>query len=439
MLADDFKTVSSSNGIVEVLFEAIRSGELAPGSLLPSIRDVATAAGVSPGTSALAFRVLRDRGVITTTHGRRAQVSVRPTLQRTIPMRVPVGVIDLATVGPDPQLLPDVQKILQGDVYRPILYDVENIESSLRSLMLDSFLADGIDGELNVTSGALDALERMLAVRLKPSETIIVEDPTWGASLSLLRAMGLDVISAPIDDEGVTPEGLERALATRRCSALLVTTRAQNPYGSAMSESRVAALSGILTRYPKLFIIEDDHAGPISGVPAATLTRDREHWAVIRSMNKTLGPDLRVAVTASDQSTANQVQARQLLGPGWVSHFTQRAVAQLLTQPQAVAQVETAARIYAERRESLMSALAARGVAAHGRSGLNVLVEVPDESAVVSYLVMRGWAVRGGSAFRLASPPFIRICTSTLDAEGAEELADCIAEVLGSGARVPIR
>lgn len=438
MLAESLKNVSSSQEIVEVLFAAIRKEGFAPGETLPSIRSIATMAGVSPGTAALAFRTLRERGVITTAHGRKTQVSMQPQVHRSLELRVPEGAVNLATVAPDPLLLPDVDRLLrEGGVYRPMLYSADNIAETLREVMQRDFHDDGIDGDLTVTSGALDALERLLTARLKPGQTIVVEDPTWASSISLLRTLGLSVIGAPVDDDGMIPEGLEKALASRQCSAVLLTVRAQNPYGSAMSAMRAEHLNTILRRQStEPFVIENDPAGPISGAPATTATTGIEHWAVIRSVNKTYGPDLRLAVTASDQPTAHLVQSRQLLGPGWVSHFTQRLVSRLMTDKSTQRKVADACEQYRQRREAFLAALEVRGIRAHGRSGLTVSIEVPEESAVVSYLITHGWAVRAGTSFRLSTAPLVRVCISTLAVERAPELADHIAEIIGSNSRI---
>lgn len=73
------------------------------------------------------------------------------------------------------------------------------------------------------------------------------------------------------------------------------------------------------------------------------------------------------------------------------------------------------AEAYRERRQALLTALAGHGIAAHGDSGVNVWVAVPEETAVVVGLLQRGWAVTPGAAFRVQSPPGIRITVSRLD------------------------
>jgi DNA-binding GntR family transcriptional regulator len=56
----------------------IASGELAPGARLRAERDLAEHYGVSYGTVRRAMEVLRERGLITTIHGRGTFVAAGP-------------------------------------------------------------------------------------------------------------------------------------------------------------------------------------------------------------------------------------------------------------------------------------------------------------------------------------------------------------------------
>jgi DNA-binding transcriptional MocR family regulator len=185
-----------------------------------------------------------------------------------------------------------------------------------------------------------------------------------------------------------------------------------------------------------VLLVEDDHAGPVAGVPALTLAHDaRPRWAVVRSVSKSLGPDLRLALLAGDALTVARVEGRQSLGCGWVSHVLQAAVAALWSDPRVARRLERAERAYTGRRRALLAALARRGITAHGRSGLNVWVPVPEESAAVTALAAAGWAVRAGERYRLRSPPAVRVTIATLEPRDAERFAADLARALARSDR----
>jgi DNA-binding transcriptional MocR family regulator len=140
---------------------------------------------------------------------------------------------------------------------------------------------------------------------------------------------------------------------------------------------------------------------------------------------KAYGPDLRLAVLTGDEVTVDRVHGRQRLGPGWVSRLLQRALVRLWAE--GAVDVPAVAAAYRSRREALIGALAERGVRAHGRSGLNVWVPVPDETGAVARLLHAGWAVAPGARFRAAAPPGIRVTVSTLAPEETGAVAEAVA------------
>jgi DNA-binding transcriptional MocR family regulator len=233
-----------------------------------------------------------------------------------------------------------------------------------------------------------------------------------------------------VDDSGPLPDALARALASG-VRALVVTPRAQNPTGACLDRRRVRELLPILARHPDVLLCEDDHAGSVAGVPAVTLVGSRsERWAVVRSFSKSLGPDLRVALLAADPVTIARVQGRQRLGMRWVSHLMQRLALHLWKDRQVQAGLRRAARTYSARRNAIIDALAEHGIEAHGRSGLNVWIPVPQEAPVVAGLAEAGWGVSAGERFRLETPPAIRVSAAGLPVEDAASFAAALARVL---------
>ncbi len=235
---------------------------------------------------------------------------------------------------------------------------------------------DGVDPTaLTVTSGALDGIERLLAAHLRPGDRVAIEDPSWANLIDLVAALGLEPVPVAVDDEGPTPAATHAALATG-ARAFVVTTRAQNPSGAAVSARRATALRAVLAAYPQVLVIEDDHAAELSAVPLASLAGATRSWAFLRSVSKPYGPDLRVAVLAGDEATVARVAGRMRVGAGWVSTLLQRLVVALWRDPAVAAAVAAARDSYERRRTDLREALSRHGVASTGRTGINVWIPV---------------------------------------------------------------
>ncbi len=421
--------------------QAVGSGGLRPGQLLPPMRELAARLGVNANTVAAAYRILRERGVIETAGRRGSRVRPKPatTGREELRVEVPPGGRDLSTGNPDPALLPRLAPALaaaaeQGD-RRPVRYGDDPVDPDLARLARAELDADGVPaGPLTVTSGSLDAVERVLTAHLRPGDTVAVEDPGWGGLLDLVPALGLHTAPVGVDDDGPRPQDLRRALESG-ARALIVTDRAQNPTGASVTATRARALRAVLREHPGTLLIEDDHGHGIVDLPLRPLAGVTRHWAFVRSAAKAYGPDLRLAVLAGDPVTVDRLRGRQRLGPGWVSLLLQRAVAHLWAH--GAIDRAAVARSYGARRDALVGALADRGVTAHGRSGMNVWVPVPDETGAIARLLQSGWAVAPGARFRLASPQAVRITVSPLAEQDIGALADAVAAaVRPSPARV---
>ncbi|RVX46073.1 DNA-binding transcriptional MocR family regulator [Nonomuraea polychroma] len=409
---------------------AVSEGRLAPGASLPPVREMAALAQVSPNTAAAAYRLLRERGIVETAGRRGTRVRPRPasTAREDIRIEAPPGVRDLSKGNPDPALLPPLHEALaaaaRAHQERPAMYGTDDDEELL-ALAGARLRGDGVPAApLAISSGTLDAVERVLNAYLRPGDAIAVEDPGWSALLDLVAALGLRPVPMRLDDDGPLPDELGNALRAG-ARAVVITARAQNPTGAAVTAERAAALRAELAAHPGVLLVEDDHGDGFVDVPLHPLAGATSRWILVRSTAKAFGPDLRLALITGDPVTLDRLRGRQRLAQGWVSHLLQRAVAHLWRHEG----VDTAAvaASYAERRDGLVTALAARGVAAHGRTGLNVWVPVPDEAAAISHLLARGWAAAPGARNRVATPPALRLTVSPLRPEDIPALADDLA------------
>jgi len=427
------QTIGSGAGAATIagqIERLIAVGELRPGERLPAVRTLATDLGVSPATVAAGYRSLRDRGLVTPDGRHGTAVAAMPPL-RVRPARiVPPGVRDLASGNPDPAVLPPMGAALARINTAHKLYGGPAILPQLAEIARADFAADDVTGEVAVVSGALDGIERVLQAELRPGDRVAVEDPGWPRIRDLVTAIGLRPEPVAVDQDGPVPDELAVALQAG-ARAFIATPRGQNPTGAVVDARRAARIPAVLAGHPQVLVVEDDYIAAIAGVPYASVHGSSDRWAVVRSVSKVLGPDLRLATLAADPLTVSRIAGRQLLGPGWVSHLLQQTVATMCSDAGARGLLARAEHRYATRRAALVAALAERGIGSHGRSGLGVWIPVEEEAAIVQALAERGWAVSAGERFRYRTAPGIRVTTTTLQPDEAHRLAGDIAAAIG--------
>ena len=418
----------------------VRQGRLPPEALLPPVRELAGVLGVSPGTAAAAYRQLQRQGLVHSDGRRGTRVLPQQSAREYGEAEVPPGVMDLMVANPDPALLPDLGPAFARLDARSDSYGGSHAQPALLERMGEGFRADGVDQRnMVVLGGAVATIHRALGVCAAPGDRVVVEDPGFHDHHDCVRARNMVPVPAAMDEEGVRPEALEHALRAG-ATAVVLTPRLQSPTGTAWGRARAAELKKVLAGFPEVAVLLDDYAALLADADYHhILPVAHRRWLVVRHLNKALAPDLRVAVAAADAETADRLRRELWLADGWVSGYLQRVAALALERREVRAAVARARRVYAARRNALLEALAARGVKAQGRSGLNVWVPVADEASAVTGLLRRGYCVRPGARYRLLSAPGLRLTTARLPEERAPRVADAVAEVLrpGPGGRRP--
>lgn len=430
---------STASAIADSVRDLVSRGDLAPGAALPPIRTLATELQVNRNTVAAAYRQLVSAGVAQAGGRRGTAIAEIPALDAE---QLPgSGLIDLASGNPDPRLLPDLLVALRRAHYRPTLYGAPAVEPRLMAVaerLLAPDVGDRGPAEIVVTHGAVDAVERVLSTALARGDAVAVEDPCFLASIGTVRLNGYQRVPVPVDECGMTVAGLRNAIANRGARAVIVTPRAHNPTGVSIDHRRAIALRAVLADYPEVLVIEDDYFSLVSSAPYCRVTPDStNNWALVRSVAKFLGPDVRVAVVAANPQTAQLIGARLRAGKTWVSHLLQAAAAHLLTDAGTVAQLGRARRAYARRSGVLSEALVAKGITPLGSpDGLNLWVDLADAQTVdatVARLSRAGWAVQPGDIF--AVDPYrprygIRITSSTVTSRMATRFATDLASAV---------
>ncbi|MFK3833835.1 aminotransferase class I/II-fold pyridoxal phosphate-dependent enzyme [Microbacterium sp. NPDC087868] len=409
-------------------------GTLRPGDALPPVRELAATLGVNRNTAVAAYRQLAQAGLVVS-RGRAGTTIAGVEAVAQEGYAADTVLRDVGTGNPDPRLIPDPSPALARVTGRPVLYGEPVIDRGLDSWAHEWIATDldQSDFRVTVTSGAVDAVERLLAQALTRDDAVALEDPCFLASIHTVRLGGYRAVPVPVDGEGMTVVGLRAALDAG-IRAIICTPRAQNPTGSSLTAARAAELRAVLADHPYVLIIEDDHFSMLSQRPYETLIGPgHRRFALVRSVSKFLGPDMCLALAATDPETAERLSMRLSPGTTWVSHLLQRLTHAQLTDPSALATIGTAAAHYAERNAAFAQLLRTHGIDAPDSDGLSLWVELPRPArAVAEKLMRRGWLARTGDEFALdekAEPSrHLRLTVHDLsDADAAAFVADLVA------------
>ena len=219
--------------------------------------------------------------------------------------------------------------------------------------------------QLIVTTGSQQALDLLGKTLVGPGDKVIVEGPTFLATIQCFRLYGADLISAPLDEEGVDVDRLERLIIEHRPKFVYLIPTFGNPSGRMLGLARRQRLLEIAVRHNTI-LVEDDPYGDLyfGDAPPPSLLAlspsvpgSAELLVHCGSLSKVLSPGLRVGwMVAPAELLAKATMCKQFSDAN-TSTFAQAVAAQYLKSgrmPGTLAQVR---RVYAERAKAMSVAL----------------------------------------------------------------------------------
>ena len=190
--------------------------------------------------------------------------------------------------------------------------------------------------QLIVTTGSQQALDLLGKCLVDPDSKAIVEGPTFLATIQCFRLYGAELISAPIDGEGVQVDQLERLITEHKPKFVYLIPTFGNPSGAMLSLERRKRVLELAVKYQTL-IIEDDPYGdlyfdappPPSLLALSAQVPGSRDWLVhCGSLSKVLSPGLRVGwMVAPPELLAKATMCKQF-SDAHTSTFAQATAAQ---------------------------------------------------------------------------------------------------------------
>lgn len=225
--------------------------------------------------------------------------------------------------------------------------------------------ADVAPAGLIVTTGSQQALDLLGKTMISPGDKVIVEGPTFLATIQCFRLYGAELVSAPIDAHGVQTDRLEALIAEHRPKFVYLIPTFGNPSGALLNLERRRKVLELAVKYQTL-IVEDDPYGDLyfgEAPPPSLLALSkevpgsRELLAHCGSMSKVLSPGLRVGwMIAPPALQANAVMCKQF-SDAHTSTFAQATAAQYLKAGRMPATLAHVRKVYGQRAQAMGQAL----------------------------------------------------------------------------------
>ena len=284
------------------------------------------------------------------------------------------GVISFAGGFPDAAMFDvegireSVNRALQQEAGGALQYGAtegyEPLREQLSVFMASKGVAVGADGMI-VTTGSQQALDLIGKTMISPGDKVIVEGPTFLATIQCFRLYGADIISAPIDENGVKVDVLEQLIVEHKPKFVYLIPTFGNPSGRMLSLERRKRVLELAVNYETLVVEDDPYGDLYFGNPpppsilslCAQQPGAREWVAHCGSLSKVLSPGLRVGwMIARPELLAKATMCKQF-SDAHTSTFAQATAAQYLKSGRMPATLAKVRKTYAERAAAMGAAL----------------------------------------------------------------------------------
>ncbi|WP_234264872.1 aminotransferase-like domain-containing protein [Hydrogenophaga sp. NFH-34] len=239
------------------------------------------------------------------------------------------------------------------------------LREQLAAFMASKGAADVAPEQLIVTTGSQQALDLLGKTLISPGDKVIVEGPTFLATIQCFKLYGAELISAPVDGNGVRTGELERLIEQHKPKFVYLIPTFGNPSGAMLSLERRQKVLEMAVRHDTL-IVEDDPYGDLyfGDAPppsllalSATVPGSRDRLVHCGSLSKVLSPGLRVGWMVGPADLLAKATMCKQFSDAHTSTFAQATAAQYLKAGRMPATLARVRQVYAARAEAMVQAL----------------------------------------------------------------------------------
>lgn len=454
----NWRTSSLSGPAYLSLADAIRllivDGRLPVGARYPSERALADALRVSRTTVTAAYAQLREDGYLNARRGARSTTALPPTAPTTSPAPLTrTGTLSLADAAPSAPAAATIEAFTRAaQRLAPHLHDI-GIEltgvAELRQAIAERYCARGLPtepDEIMVTTGALHAINLILATYARPGDRVLIEQPTYHGAISLIAASGARPVPVSMAEDGWELDAVQAAMRQLAPNLAYLIVDNHNPTGLSLPAAGRERLARIISETRTRTIIDETICDiwldePLPPPLASYLESRRDLVITVGSMSKSFWGGLRVGWIRAERSTLAAIAAvRPTIDLG-TAIVEQLASADLLRQADTVL---PARRDMLRARRQLVSSLLQEQLPdwtaspCHGGMSMWMRLPAPMSSALSAAASRMGLVIPAGPRFGVDGTleRFIRVPFTQPEErlhESVAVLAQACRSVTGSG------
>lgn len=296
--------------LVDAYAGDIRAGRLAPGTRLPTHRELAASAGLALATASRVYAELEAMGLVSGETGRGTfvrETSLAPG-QGIDQKDVAVGMIDLNFNYPSLPGQADLlrtalrQLALSGDLEALLRYQPHAGRQHERASVARHLTARGVNvdaAQVLIVNGAQQGLAVTLMALLKPGDVIAADALTYSGFKVLAEALHLEVVAIPCGEHGPDLSALDALCRQRPVRAVYSMPTLHNPLGWVMPIEQREQLV-MLARQHDLILIEDAaYAFLVDNPPRTLIDMAPERTVYVSGLSKNIATGLRVGFIAA--------------------------------------------------------------------------------------------------------------------------------------------
>jgi 2-aminoadipate transaminase len=218
---------------------------------------------------------------------------------------------------------------------------------------------------LIVTTGSQQALDLLGKTLVSPGDKVIVEGPTFLATIQCFRLYGAQLVTAPVDGQGVQTDRLEQLIVEHKPKFIYLIPTFGNPSGAMLSLERRKRVLELAVQH-NVLVVEDDPYGdlyfgeappPSLLALSASVPGSRERLVHCGSLSKVLSPGLRVGWMSGPAELLAKATMCKQFSDAHTSTFAQATAAQYLKAGRMPATLAKVRAVYAERAATMGNAL----------------------------------------------------------------------------------